>query len=120
LKHRVPLPSFAIDRACQEPLHRQLAGALRRAIRAGDLPPGAALPSTRWLAQTLGLSRNTVITAYDELMAEGLLVARTGSATRVTCEFAAPRDPAWDTPEYPPERIGAVSAISASSNPGQQ
>ena len=59
----------------------------------GELTPGAAAPSTRALAETLGLSRNTVLTAYDELAAEGLLVARTGSATRVCAggrPFAAP------------------------------
>ena len=72
-----------LDRASSEPLHRQLADALRLAIRRGELPRGTALPSTRTLARDLGLSRNTVLSAYDELTSEGLLAARRGSATRV-------------------------------------
>jgi DNA-binding transcriptional MocR family regulator len=83
LKRHDPLPAFELDRGSSDPLHRQLADALRRAIRAGELTAGTALPSTRGLAKALGLSRNTVITAYEELTAEGLLDARAGSATRV-------------------------------------
>jgi len=94
LKRYHPLPRLAIDRASRDPLHRQLADALRRAIRGGDLPPGAALPSTRGLAKALGVSRNTAITAYEELAAEGLLAARAGSATRVCGSGRAPA-PDW-------------------------
>jgi DNA-binding transcriptional MocR family regulator len=97
LKHRDPLPNFHLDRASREPLHCQLAATLRRAIRAGDLGPGAPLPSTRALAELLGLSRNTVITAYEELTAEGLLVGRSGSATRVCCGAPLPALPDWRT-----------------------
>ncbi|AYF73771.1 PLP-dependent aminotransferase family protein [Nocardia yunnanensis] len=57
--------------------------ALREAIRAGRLPAGARLPSTRTLATELGVSRGTVSAAYDQLIAEGHLVARQGSGTRV-------------------------------------
>lgn len=56
---------------------------LRSAIRSGRLAPGAALPSSRSLASDLGVSRSTVVAAYDQLVAEGYLVARHGSATRV-------------------------------------
>ena len=95
MKRRALLPNFALDRASREALHRQLADALRRAIRSAELPPGATLPSTRALADTLGVSRNTVITAYDELAADGLLSARAGSATRVLGNTGAPRVPDW-------------------------
>ena len=57
--------------------------ALREAIRVGRLVPGAALPSTRQLAENLDLSRGTVVTAYDQLVAEGYLTSRPGSGTRV-------------------------------------
>jgi DNA-binding transcriptional regulator YhcF (GntR family) len=97
LKHHDPLPALALDRDSRDPLHRQLAGAIRSAIRSGDLAPGAALPSTRGLATSLGLSRNTVITAYEELTAEGLVVARAGSATRVCATGAPPARPDWAT-----------------------
>ena len=61
----------------------------------GELPPGAALPSTRALATELDISRNTVITAYDELAAEGRIAGRTGSATRVAAGSLAPQMPDW-------------------------
>lgn len=64
-------------------LYAQLARALKRAILQGQLKAGAALPSTRALAVELGLSRNTVITAYEMLCAEQLTVARVGSGTVV-------------------------------------
>src|ERR1700691_6009275 len=57
--------------------------ALRGAIRSGRLPTGTRLPSTRALAADLGLARGTVTDAYDQLAAEGWLVARQGSGTRV-------------------------------------
>lgn len=57
--------------------------ALRDAIRFGRLAAGARLPSTRVLAAELGTSRGTVTAAYDQLTAEGYLVARHGSGTTV-------------------------------------
>ncbi|MFB8005667.1 PLP-dependent aminotransferase family protein [Nocardia sp. NPDC056000] len=70
--------------------------ALREAIRDGRLAAGARLPSTRTLATELGLSRGTVSSAYDQLIAEGHLIARQGSGTRVaatvtTRDAAAPQ-----------------------------
>ncbi|MCH0564473.1 MULTISPECIES: PLP-dependent aminotransferase family protein [unclassified Streptomyces] len=57
--------------------------ALRDAVRDGRLAPGGRLPATRRLAEELGLARNTVKAAYDQLVAEGYLTARQGSGTRV-------------------------------------
>ncbi|MBB5868196.1 GntR family transcriptional regulator/MocR family aminotransferase [Allocatelliglobosispora scoriae] len=56
---------------------------LRDAIRDGRLAPRTRLPSTRALAAELGLARGTVSTAYEQLIAEGYLVARRGSGTAV-------------------------------------
>ncbi len=64
-------------------LHVRLTTAIRDAVRAGRLPAGAALPPSRVLAGTLGCSRWVVTEAYGQLVAEGYLEARTGSATRV-------------------------------------
>jgi GntR family transcriptional regulator/MocR family aminotransferase len=64
--------------------------ALRDAIRSGRLAPQATLPSTRSLAEELGLARGTVNAAYDQLIAEGYLQARTGSGTRVAGLASAP------------------------------
>jgi len=74
--------------------------ALRDAVRDGRLAPGERLPATRQLAGELGVSRNTVKAAYDQLVAEGFLTARQGSGTRVAAlppaETGAPgaREPA--------------------------
>ncbi|MFE0256619.1 PLP-dependent aminotransferase family protein [Streptomyces sp. NPDC059010] len=57
--------------------------ALRDAVRDGRLAPGEPLPATRRLASELGISRNTVKAAYDQLVAEGYLTARQGSGTQV-------------------------------------
>ncbi|MEU6373909.1 PLP-dependent aminotransferase family protein [Streptomyces sp. NPDC046909] len=57
--------------------------ALRDAVRDGRLAPGARLPATRRLAAELGVSRGTVKSAYDQLVAEGYLTARQGSGTEV-------------------------------------
>src|ERR671939_2064483 len=65
-------------------LRAGLEDALREAVRSGRLPPGIRLPASRQLAADLGLARNTVAEAYGQLVAEGWLVARQGSGTRVT------------------------------------
>ncbi len=71
--------------------------ALRDAVRDGRLAPGEPLPATRRLAVELGVSRNTVKAAYDQLVAEGYLTARQGSGTQVATlpsTDAAPREAA--------------------------
>jgi len=60
-----------------------LESALREAVRSGRLAAGTPLPSSRALAKDLGLARNTVVGAYGQLIAEGWLMARHGSGTRV-------------------------------------
>ncbi len=57
------------------PLYRQLRQALEHEIATGALDPELPLPSSRELARELGLSRNTVNTAYAELEAEGFVEA---------------------------------------------
>jgi GntR family transcriptional regulator / MocR family aminotransferase len=64
-------------------LQKQLIERLQQAILAGRLPAGALLPSSRLLAAELGVSRNTVIIAYDHLTAEGYVLANR-KGTRVT------------------------------------
>src|SRR4051794_17696798 len=78
---------LGIDPARPEPLHRQLYGGLRAAILEQRLKPGARLPSTRALATTLGLARNTVHGAYDQLLAEGYLETRHGAGTYVAASL---------------------------------
>ena len=75
--------AFSIDPSSDEPLHRQLYNELRTAILGGRLPTGCRLPASRELAQVTGLSRNTVLSAYDQLIAEGYIDSRAGSGTYV-------------------------------------
>ena len=91
----------------QEPgrLHDRLALALRTAIRDGRLREGAAVPPSRALAEELGCSRWVVTEAYGQLVAEGYLAARVGSATRVSwAPDIAPPPPHRPTSEPPPIR----------------
>ena len=73
------------------PRYRILYEAVRRAILSQQLVAGARLPSTRELARDLGVSRNTVLSTFEALLAEGYLVARTGSGTFVAHAAAAPK-----------------------------
>jgi GntR family transcriptional regulator / MocR family aminotransferase len=72
-----------VDRASQEPLTRQITDRLREMVHAGTLAPGSRMISTRRLAAELGVSRNIALNAFDQLLAEGYLEARTGSGTYV-------------------------------------
>jgi len=75
-----------------EPLYRRMASAVRRAMRDGRLQPGELLPSTRSLADLWGAHRHTVMTALDELVAEGWLEPEAGRGFRVAPE-APPKAP---------------------------
>jgi GntR family transcriptional regulator/MocR family aminotransferase len=66
-----------------EPLGAQIQNQLRSAIRDRRLGAGERLPSTRRLAETLGVSRGIVVEVYEQLLAEGYLESAVGSGTRV-------------------------------------
>ncbi|MGK8487331.1 PLP-dependent aminotransferase family protein [Nocardia asiatica] len=73
-----------LDRELAQPLSVQIADQLRRAATSGPLRGGDRLPSTRALAERLGVSRTVVAAAYDQLHAEGWLRGRRGSGTYLT------------------------------------
>src|SRR5438093_10745445 len=77
------LLTLALDPKAPAPLFRQVYDGLRSAILAGRLHPGTRLPASRGLARELGVSRNTVLSAYDQLLAEGYLEGRFGSGTYI-------------------------------------
>ena len=79
----------ALDRDAG-PLSRQLVQALRDAVARGELKPGESLPSTRALAETLKISRGTVVEAFEQLVAEGVFAAQHGAGTRVAALTPAP------------------------------
>jgi 2-aminoadipate transaminase len=72
-----------LKRDSHVPLYTQIAEQVREKMRAGALKVGDRLPPNRELARSLGVNRGTVSTAYDELMADGLLSSRVGRGTFV-------------------------------------
>lgn len=80
------LSTLAIDKNKVEPLYLQTYIQLRDLILAGRIPIGARLPSTRDLAEDLEVSRKTVLSAYDQLIAEGYLLSRRGAGTELSAE----------------------------------
>jgi GntR family transcriptional regulator/MocR family aminotransferase len=95
------------------PLHMRLAAAIRTAIRSGRLPVGAALPPSRMLAADLSVSRWTVTEAYGQLITEGYLTGKTGSATRVTWSPGP-----GDEPRADPARPRPAQAVRPSPAAG--
>jgi len=89
------------------PLHRRTYRALRTAILSGVLPRGRRLPSSRALARDLGVSRNTVLAAYEQLAAEGYAAPRAGSGTYVAARLPD------EAPE--PRPAGAARAPAAAA-----
>ena len=65
-----------IDRSLDIPLIRQVYQQIREQILNGDLQSGEKLPSTRELSSELNVSGNVILEAYDQLLAEGFLVAK--------------------------------------------
>lgn len=80
--------SLSVDSNAPEPLFQQIYEGLSQLIIAGKLQSGARLPATRTFAGELGVSRSTVVTAYDQLVAEGYGEARAGAGIFV-CDVGA-------------------------------
>lgn len=72
-----------IDRSLDVPLKRQVYEYIRKLILHGELKAGERLPATRECASLLGISRNVVIEAFEQLLAEGYIVGQQGSGTYV-------------------------------------
>lgn len=100
------LPSISIDRGSGTPIGMQLCHGIRELILSGELPPGERLPSSRTLAQDLGVSRTTAVGVYDQLTAEGLITSRVGAGAFVSDALHASRPPA--PPDVAPVRQRAT------------
>ncbi len=74
---------ITIARESKTPVYIQIADQIRRQIEIGEIPDGQHLPSERKLAALLGVNRTTVLNAYSELKADGLLGAHVGNGTIV-------------------------------------
>jgi len=111
------------------PLYQAIYAHMRAAILSGELKSGTKLPSTRALADELKVSRNTVLNAYRQLLAEGYLESREGSGTFVapflpellltTPHPGAPKtaQPAWAESSHPSFSERAKAQIAASQPP---
>lgn len=120
--------SFALalpSRNDRTPAAQWLCGALRDEILDGRLRPGSRLPSSRDLARQQGVSRGTVVSAFDQLRSEGYVQGSTGSGTyvskvlpddllQVRLRKAAPRE----TPVATPRRRLSGFATAATLFPG--
>jgi len=73
-----------LDRSHKTPLYLQVRNQIRQLILANELPPGFRLLPERKLASLLGVNRTTIVNAYHELEADGLIQAHVGKGTIVT------------------------------------
>jgi 2-aminoadipate transaminase len=99
----------ALDRESIVPLYRQIYEHLREAILAGTLPESTRLPPERNMAERLNVNRSTIVHAYRELVADGLIEQRVGSGSRVVGQLRGQPErsaavPWWVT--LPPWRVG--------------
>jgi GntR family transcriptional regulator/MocR family aminotransferase len=88
-------------------LHEQISDQIRQLIADGKLRPGSYIPSSRQLADHLGVSRNTVLLAFNRLASEGCIEATKGSHTFVSQSYAKFRSPA----DKAHARVAADNAI---------
>jgi len=86
------LLGLEVDPDGDEPIYRQLRAAIVNAIESGGLTAGEALPSSRALAENLGVSRSTVNLTYHELVAEGFLVVEERVGYAVHPDLDGPDD----------------------------
>lgn len=98
-----------IDRHSPIPAYRQLLNHVARLVAEGSLAPGMRLPPTRQLAAALGVHRTTVVRAYRELCAQGVLASRPGSYTTVRRRW---RDPAPGRRNPAPDEAASVQSVA--------
>jgi len=104
------LYAFEADRAADAPLFRQIYLQLRSAILSGTLRPATKLPSTRELAAQLGVSRSAVISAFEQLLAEGYAFGKKGAGTYIASDLPEPFEAIHRRRKRP-----AAAAVTAAS-----
>ena len=106
--------TVVLERSGALSLPVQLADGIRSQVASRALAPGDALPSTRLLASRLGVSRGTVVSAYDQLIGEGYLRAEQGRPTTVHpgLERIHPSTPASRPGSAPSPSPGSPSSFS--------
>jgi GntR family transcriptional regulator/MocR family aminotransferase len=113
------LLSFDLERndPAAPPLFQLLYLQLRQAVLEGRLRPGARLPATRFLAHELGISRNTVLSAYDQLASEGFLELRHRSGVFVVQDLPIASPPPVPKPPAPAPRVGRRGKATLGDRP---
>jgi GntR family transcriptional regulator / MocR family aminotransferase len=86
------LYAWRVDRDDSTPLFRQIYLQVRSAILSQALRPGSKLPSTREVASQLGIARASVVSAYEQLLAEGYLSGKVGSGTYISSDLPEPME----------------------------
>src|SRR5579859_1492544 len=84
------LHGWHVERANGTPIFRQIYLQARASILEQVLKPGTKLPATRELAGLLGVSRASVIAAYEQLLAEGFIAGKVGSGTYIASDLPQP------------------------------
>ncbi|MGC1761040.1 MAG: GntR family transcriptional regulator, partial [Candidatus Cybelea sp.] len=112
MKEPIDLEPLFPDRASDEPLGAQLVRRLRAAVESGFFPAASRLLPSRELARRLGVSRNTVTSALDQLIAEGYLDTRVGAGTFVTSTLHAARGRPAATLRSLPAAARDLAAVS--------
>lgn len=98
---------LALDAQQAMPIPTQLTAQIRQLIAEQVLSPGDHIPSTRALAKQLGVSRGSVVTAYDQLAAEGYIVTAHGSGTTINPSLHLLKPKELDTADTPREEAPA-------------
>ncbi|WP_424939985.1 PLP-dependent aminotransferase family protein [Aliiroseovarius sp. S253] len=80
---QLPWLALSIERGSKTPIFEQICTGIRESVVSGDLKEGTKMPPTRVFATEIGVSRSTVITAYEQLVAEGYLTSLRGSGYTV-------------------------------------
>ncbi|MFD1769010.1 MocR-like pyridoxine biosynthesis transcription factor PdxR [Sphingobacterium suaedae] len=100
----IPFRSFIdIDRNAATPIFLQIVNQLIKAIQHNRIPPNAKLPGTRQLSQLLNVHRNTVVSSYDELAAQGWLIIRPNQGAFVISSIPTSRAKVHAQSHYPKE-----------------
>jgi len=86
------LATLQLDPSARVPMFRQLYEAIKHDVLSGKIAPGMQLPPTRALAGQLNISRQTVLNAYEQLLAEGYLAGTVGKGTFVSSTLSLPRN----------------------------
>ncbi|HKE37289.1 MAG TPA: PLP-dependent aminotransferase family protein, partial [Candidatus Baltobacteraceae bacterium] len=113
MKEPIDLEPLFPDRSSGEALGAQLVRRLRRAIETGFFPPAVRLLPTRELAKRLGVARNTVAFAFDQLVAEGYLESRVGAGTFVSTAIGRVKPRPASSQRALPRRAAALAAAKA-------